>query len=183
MEPNLNTASDIKHCRLREVDDIFDVSFSIVRQPVTWYESWWRYVQSPKVTDRPETRDAQGKPNFDTWIGEGVWHPLRRIAACHDTNFARFIENVIETAPGFVSDMYDEYLGFRTGRITVDHLIRLETMYTDFTSFCETYGFATPREPKHENKTKDLGQVIWPLELKKEVERLEADAINYFNYT
>ncbi|WP_084398682.1 hypothetical protein [Henriciella aquimarina] len=177
----LNAKSDIKHCRLHEVDDVYDVSFATVRHPLTWYESWWRYLLSPKVTDREETLDADGRPNFDTWIGEGVWHPLRRIAPCHAPSFSTFIDNVISHQPGFVSSMYDEYFGQSSGTFAVDHVLKMENLYAGFGSLCEQYGLKRPPGEKHENQSQTL-RTDWSERQVEKMLELEKDALKRFGY-
>ena len=178
----LNAKSDIKHCRLHEVSDSYDVSFATVRHPLTWYESWWRYVQSPKVKDRPETLDEQGRPNFDTWIGEGVWHPLRRIAHCHDSSFSTFIDNVISDQPGFVTNMYEEYLGSHQSTSTVDHIIKMEDLHASFSALCRSYGWKVPTVTKHENQSLQSLTTDWSSAQIEKMQSLESDALQRFDY-
>lgn len=178
----LNAASDIKHCRIHEIDDVFDLSFATVRHPLTWYESWWRYLLSPKVADREETLDTNGRPNFDTWIGEGVWHPLRAIAQCHDRSFQVFIDNVVATQPGFVSRMYEQYLGPNNGRLSVNRILKMENLHLEFSEFCRDYHFRPPPQEKHENKSLKSLETNWSSSQKQKVLDLERDAIVRFAY-
>jgi hypothetical protein len=180
---HLNAPSDKKHSRIHEVSDVFDVSFSTVRHPLTWYESWWRYLLSPKVTDREETLDANGRPNFDTWIGEGVWHPLRRIAHCHDRSFRTFIDNVISDQPGFVSSMYEEYLGSHQSTATVDHIIKMESLHASFRELCRTYGWRAPEAPKHENQSLKSLTTDWTENQIVKMQDLERNALERFGYS
>lgn len=183
IQPRLKVKSDIKHCRLDDVADDYDLSFSCVRNPITWYESWWRYLLSPKVTDRTETLDQAGKPNFDTWIGEGVWHPLREIAPCHDRDFAKFIDNVIDHAPGFVSQMYRTYLGSDSERPLVDRVLKIETIDSDYKSLCNDFGFAYPNVSKRENVSSRENVANWQPNQLEKMKQLENDAFKRFGYS
>ena len=68
-------------------------TFCFTRDPISWYESWWRY---------------QVQRGWTKW-SYLTWHPCARMDACSDNNFNKFIANVIRIAPGFVSDMYSRF--------------------------------------------------------------------------
>lgn len=62
--------------------------FCFVRNPLSWYESFWRYSKS---------------------IGSPIYkypHPLEKICSCYDDDFNCFIEKSLDICPGFVSEMY-----------------------------------------------------------------------------
>jgi hypothetical protein len=63
-----------------------------VRNPITWYESWWKFMA--------------GK--WRAWE-EGRWHPQRPIDHLGDDDFNTFVENVLRERPGYVSEMYGWY--------------------------------------------------------------------------
>jgi hypothetical protein len=70
--------------------------FCFVRHPVTWMESWYRY---------------QKKRKFKGWgkTGNLYYHPCSIIDDCQDEDFNKFVSNIIDKVPGFVSNMYFQY--------------------------------------------------------------------------
>ncbi len=66
--------------------------FCFVRNPLLWYESWWRFAGHRR----------------EVWE-RGRWHPQRPIDACGDADFSTFIENVLRERPGYVTEMYSWY--------------------------------------------------------------------------
>lgn len=182
LAPRLNAPADPTHCLLKHVADIYDISFSVVRHPLSWYESWWRYLKSPRVTRRDNTLGPDGKPDFDAWVGAGVWHPLRSIAPCHSDSFTTFMSNVIETEPGFVSRMYDEYLGFSSGAPRTGDILKIETIDFDYARFCEKYGLRKPAGAKHENQSVKSLTAAWTPDLREKAIELEQPALRFFNY-
>lgn len=84
---HLPTRPDVTPRKLRRA-----YKFCFVRNPVTWYESWWKFMAG----------------DWHPWEA-GRWHPQRPIDDCGDDDFNRFVENVLRTRPGYVSEMYDWY--------------------------------------------------------------------------
>jgi hypothetical protein len=64
--------------------------FGFVRYPPTWYLSYWSYV---RTTDQPVSDNSLDRAVLD--------HP----------EFPAFVEFACEYLPGFLSQMYDVYLG------------------------------------------------------------------------
>lgn len=70
--------------------------FCFVRHPVTWFESWYRY---------------QKKRKFKGWGKNGnvFYHPCSVIDDCQNDDFNKFVTNVIDKCPGFVSHMFFQF--------------------------------------------------------------------------
>lgn len=66
--------------------------FGFVRNPLSWYESWWKFMM--------------GK--WHPWE-TGRWHPQRPIDECGDDDFNIFLSNVLRVRPGYVTEMYGWY--------------------------------------------------------------------------
>lgn len=64
-----------------------------VRNPISWYESAFKYYTSInwRVWNRPR------------------WHPCRELWELGDKSFNKFIENVIKNCPSYLSKMYELY--------------------------------------------------------------------------
>ena len=73
--------------------------FCFVRNPISWYESWFKYMSQP-------TR------NWRDWGGENSiygWHPNRMLNGVEADSFNELIENMIKKRPGYVTEMYGWY--------------------------------------------------------------------------
>ena len=70
---------------------MFSHSFGI---PLSWYESWWKYQSGIWTVWEP-----------------GVWHPQRSLEKCRSDDFSDFIRLCIRNEPGYVSRMYEWYVG------------------------------------------------------------------------
>jgi len=84
---HLPTRPDVTPGRLRR-----SFKFAFVRNPITWYESWWKFMAG----------------DWHPWEADR-WHPQRPIDDCGDDDFNRFVENVLRERPGYVSEMYGWY--------------------------------------------------------------------------
>ena len=66
--------------------------FVFVRNPLTWYESWWKFMAG----------------HWHPWE-RNRWHPQRPIDNCGDDDFNKFLSNVLERRPGYLSELYAAY--------------------------------------------------------------------------
>jgi hypothetical protein len=71
--------------------------FCFVREPIKWYESYWRFMQ---------TMDWQA-------IGDEAvpikWHPNAMLNGLGSPDFNTFMANVLRKRPGYVTEMYGWY--------------------------------------------------------------------------
>jgi len=67
--------------------------FCFIRNPITWYESWFQYATMK---------------NWRNW-GKHKWHPCKRLNGLGDKAFNKFIENVIKHCPSYLSNLYSLY--------------------------------------------------------------------------
>lgn len=90
-------------------------SFAFVRNPLTWYQSHWRYRQMNN------------------------WDRRMPIDECRDNNFNRFVENVMNRFPGgFLTELYNcfynaDFLG-KQEQLRTDLITALELAGEDFNS-------------------------------------------------
>jgi len=71
--------------------------FCFVRNPLHWYESWWRYMEGKR---------------WKYWGREGVaedWHPCSPLNGLGDPDFNQFVRNVARARPGYVTELYSRY--------------------------------------------------------------------------
>lgn len=83
-----------RHPVLSHLKDRLAFTFTFVRHPLSWYESWWKFMAGWWPIHEP-----------------GVWHPQRSLERCRSDDFSEFIRLCIEHEPGYVSRMYEWYIG------------------------------------------------------------------------
>lgn len=77
--------------------EISTYKFCFVRHLLSWYESWWRYMEEKE------------------WIGWGKlddknhWHPCMTLNGMGHSDFNMFVTNVLTAHPGFVTELYSRY--------------------------------------------------------------------------
>lgn len=84
--------------------------FSQVREPVSWYLSYFRY--------------CKGKPKV--WEPH-VWHPTDILAKCDWTDFNKWIFSIQKIRPSYLTRMYESFIGDER-MITNIKTFRLEDM-------------------------------------------------------
>lgn len=166
-QPSTADGTSARHQLTADVLDRYDFSFAFVRHPVSWYESWWKFQALAWTTWEPD-----------------VWHPQRALEPCASDNFATFIHNCIVREPGFVTRMYEWYVGPR-GRERVDFVGRYEALEDTLIGILHglSYRFdeaALRDHPRVNVSAKRAGDPIWEPALRKRVEALEAPAIRRF---
>jgi hypothetical protein len=156
-----------RHPLPADIRGSFDFTFTFVRHPITWYESWWRFASSRVEPFEP-----------------GVWHPQRTVETYAKDGFSTFIRRCIEHQPSYVTRLYEWYVGppgveriDLVGRQEelVDTLVRVlhELAY----EFDETVLRAHPPE----NTTASFaGEILWDPDLRRQILELEAPAIERF---
>ncbi len=74
--------------------------FCFVREPLRWYESYWRFMQSKNW-------------DWKTWGDEKDpyrWHPCTMVNRLESSDFNTFVHHVNQRRPGFVTEMYGWYV-------------------------------------------------------------------------
>jgi hypothetical protein len=147
--------------RLREA-----FKFTFVRNPVRWYESYWKFMAGAWHPWEP-----------------GRWHPQRPIDTCADDDFNRFVGNVLRERPGYVSEMY----GWYTDR-GVDYIGRCERLCDDLIEALgragEQFDAAALRTfPRVNESSARRGQPVWNPDLLRRIVEVERPAIERFGYS
>jgi hypothetical protein len=135
-------------------------SFCFVRHPISWYESWYRY-------------QCQEKFNWLKW-GYKPHHPCTPLDGLGDYNFNRFISNVIDAVPGFVSLMYRDYTDGTT------FVGRQENLISDlFKALEKTCGYRLKKYISLSRiNASNKRRIDWDPILKGKIIELEQDAID-----
>ncbi|MGY6532294.1 hypothetical protein [Glycocaulis sp.] len=142
--------------------------FCVVRNPVSWYESWYKY---------------QCHREWRQWgvVGDlSRWHVMSSLNMDAPTDFNTFIERVNRKSPGFVSQLYSRY--------TLDSgafILKTESIRTDFAKLCQSTGLAVPEADVH--SLAEIGvsppkPIEWDPQLKKITVNNEIAAFHSYNY-
>ena len=146
--------------------------FCFVRDPLSWYESWFKYMSQPS---RRWRRYGDAESLYD-------WHPNAMLNDLGSETFTGFVRNVAAARPGFVTEMYGWYtrpqMDFvgRQESLAEDLIQALKTMELDFDEdFVRNYRSVgvspAPSEP-----------IAWDPELKERMLRLEYAGIIRYGY-
>ena len=140
----------------------------VVRHPLSWYESWFKY---------------QVSENFRYWGELGSlknWHVNSDLNHLIDRDFNQFVKNVNEQAPGYVGKMFSKYT---SGSNAV--VLKNETIAADFVSFCEKHHLDISTEnvlgAKRYGESPKLN-LRWDKNVLEETIRLESAACTEYNY-
>ena len=156
---HLPTRPDVTPGKLRRA-----YKFCFVRNPLTWYESWWKFMAG----------------DWHPWE-VGRWHPQRPIDDCGDDDFNRFVENVLRERPGYVSEMYRWYAR------GVDFVGRTESLPDDLRRALVGCGLdvdveALRRVPAENVSKPRRGLPRWDPAVRERLVESERDAIEAYGY-
>ena len=73
--------------------------FCFVRNPVSWYESYFKYMSQPSVAWK-HFGDARSLKD---------WHPNAILNDTGSDDFNQFVRNVLDRRPGYVTELYSGY--------------------------------------------------------------------------
>lgn len=153
----------------------FDINipyiFCFVRHPLSWYESWWKYMSAR---------------NWQSWGNEydytSSWHPNAILNDFGDGDFNTFVRKVIRKRPGYVTEFYGWYT-----QPGVRFIGKQETLVDDLIYVLRQINIKFDEErlksfqPKHVSKSPNK-PIVWDEELKIEVERLEYASLIRYGY-
>jgi len=163
-----------EHGLRHQYENKFDGAIGFVRHPLTWYESYWSRICWTKSNRsfEPRSQTRRFLPH--------IYLPL----LCNGS-FADFIEACLEYQPGFVTRMYEWYLG-PLGSELVGYIGRLENLRNNLKRALMFMGYEPPGEidtfPPVNASTRPSGEAecIWPEDLKTRVLAAERPAIDRF---
>ena len=158
-----------------EMEESF--KFCFVRNPFSWYESYWRFMCGKGW--EPFTNKVAAKSK---WM-KRTWHPNAFLEEIRDRDFNIFTRNIIDRYPGYLTQMYGWYAV--PGKI--DFVGRTERMASDL-----VYALKRARVDIDEDSIKNTGRVnespdtverpTWDEEIKKEIYRLEYPIFKQYGY-
>lgn len=142
---------------------------AVVRNPLTWYESWFKYQTSKGFKDWGKS----GRPK--------KWHVMSSINEIREDDFNDFVMATQRAHPGFVTMLYADY----TSR-SAAHILRNETIRDDFAEINKRFELGIPEtaifdSPEHGVSPKR--QITWDPKVLEETIRLEQACFRAYDYS
>ena len=144
--------------------------FCFVRHPLSWYESWWKYMKGRNWNDWGTQNSADN------------WHPNSILNGLGSDDFNEFVWNIVRVRPGYVSELYASYTKPGIGFIG-----KTETLRDDLCYVLDLLGHSYSKDSilsaKRENVSKTKpSEIRWDPDLRLLVMRLELSALVNFDY-
>lgn len=144
--------------------------FCFVRHPLTWYESWWKYMTGRDWYDC----GAQNSKEH--------WHPCSVLNGLGDRDFNAFVLNVLRTRPGFVTELFYSYT-----KPGINYIGKTETLVDDLIAVLRELGLtfdeSTVRGTSKVNVSKTPQDAVrWDPKVREMAMRLELPGITRFGY-
>ena len=166
-QPETRDGVSWRHPLPADICGHYDFTFTFVRHPLSWYESWWKFQGGHWYTFEP-----------------GVWHPQRVLEPCGADDFSSFMRRCLEREPGYVTRLYEWYIG-PPGIERVDFVGRQEALVDNLVGVlrglnCDFDETVLREHPRANVGTEDGGPPVWDPAVKERTEALEAGAIRRF---
>lgn len=144
--------------------------FCFVRHPLSWYESWWRYM---------ETR---GWHNWGEINSSYNWHPNSILNSLGSNDFNEFVWNVVKKRPGYVSELFFSYT-----KPGISYIGKTENIRKDLYTILKTENIKVDKSSiffsKEVNASKTQKSLVeWDPKLKKTLTKLELPALVHYGY-
>src|SRR5271157_2122207 len=156
-----------RHSLVPMLEDRYPFVFTFVRHPLSWYESWWKFQAGTWTVFEP-----------------GVWHPQRSLENCRSNDFSKFIRLCIQNGPGYVSRMYEWYIGpvgFEFAQFVGRHENLTDDLIRVLTLLEHSFDPEILRRFDPVNVSLKLcGEPVWDPDLRRQILALEAPAIRRF---
>src|SRR3990172_1737468 len=145
-------------------------TFSLVRKPETWYESYWRYhyyyMQGLAIF-----RDDENYP----------WRPNKGGVPIIRNSFTGFIQDCLEHCPGHLTRVYQSYLGENFSEL--NYVGRMEDLPFSLHEYLVTQGIFSNvaiKTPPVNRSTE--GEISWNEDFKRALVNSEQAIYDHFNY-
>lgn len=144
--------------------------FCFVRNPLTWYESRWKYMMGLNWPDRGLQNSKEN------------WHPCSALNGLGDNDFNTFVLNVLRARPGFVTELFYSYT-----KPGISYIGKTETLVDDLIAVLRelnvTFDEAAVRGTGKVNVSKSPRDAVqWDPKVREMAMRLELPAITRFGY-
>lgn len=146
--------------------------FCFVRDPLAWYESWFKYMSQP----------SRNWCHFGDENDTASWHPNAMLNGVGAPEFNQFVRNVVQKRPGYVTELFGWYTTPQ-----VDFVGKQENLREDLIQVLKLLGLNFDEEfirsyRKVGVSQPPCNQIEWDPELKKEVCRLEYAGLMRYGY-
>ncbi|MFW5760160.1 MAG: sulfotransferase family 2 domain-containing protein [Cyclobacteriaceae bacterium] len=151
--------------------------FCFVRHPLSWYESYWRFMTG---LNWDKFHELEYKRKY---LRGRVWHPNLVLENIGGPDFNQFIQNVIKEYPGYVTEFY----GWYTLPFHINFIGKQENMKEDLIKVLTDLGEKFDKDKIYkvgkENQSKQQVQIPkWDENLKEEILKLEYAAFKRYGY-
>ncbi len=144
--------------------------FCFVRDPFSWYESYWKFMEGRGWNDWGKINSSQH------------WHPCAVLNGLGSSDFNEFVWNVVNRRPGYVSELFYSYT-----KLGISYIGKTETLREDLLAvlrhlkvdFAEEDIFDSSRVNESNKPAK---KIEWEPSLRKLVTQLEMPALVHFDY-
>lgn len=165
-DPVLPCGLGSEHGLRHQFEERYDFAFAFIRHPLSWYRSWYvrSYRNAPASRQGPQRR----------------FLPHDTLAECRHAAFGQALRKCLKLEPGFVSRMYEWYLG-PPGAPTVDMIGRQENLLADLTLILRALNYkcdvhALTNVPRQNERDLSI-QADYPDDLRSQMFRAEHPAI------
>lgn len=153
-----------------QAQDMPTPKFCFVRNPFSWYESWWRYMKGCGWND-------WGKVNSGVY-----WHPNAALNGLGSDDFNTFVMNVVRSRPGYVTELYYSY-----AKAGVDYIGKTENLAHDLADILKLLGIDFDEHFLLEYgrvnvSPKQDEQIIWDDDVRDIVRKVELPGLIHFGY-
>jgi len=158
--------------QLFQPNETYPYMFCFVRNPLSWYESWFKYMSQPS---RQWRYWGNEKDVFD-------WHPNAMLNGLGSPDFNTFVKHVAAKRPGYVSELYSWYV-----RPQVDFVGKQENLVEDLIDILRKMNVDFDEELVRNYQRVGVSPntqqpIIWQPELRKEVALLEYSGLVRYGY-
>jgi hypothetical protein len=152
--------------------------FCFVRHPHSWYESYWRFMQGLGWERFHKKRQRER-----TTLLKRSWHPTALLEQVGDRNFNSFLRAVLESYPGYLTQMY----GWYASPGEIDFVGRTESLVDDLLVALDQADIDVDEEmvqstEKVNTSPSRIDRPTWDDDLRAAVRRLEAPVFERFGY-
>ena len=168
-----------KSILLKKNFDVFvqkQFKFCFVRNPFSWYESLWKFLNDNKFK---KFWNEKNPSRFG--LKCDLWHPWKHIANYADTDFNRYMENILKNEPGYLSNLYNIYADPNK----VDYIGKQENLAEDLIEVLYKLDIHIPVDKIRTSDKINVSKTNapeWDLEVKKEVFKCEYAAFKKYGY-
>lgn len=144
--------------------------FCFVRHPLSWYESWWRFMSDQDWHDWGVQNSRAG------------WHPNALLNGLGSEDFNAFVQNVINARPGYVSELMFAYT-----KPGISFIGKTENLRRDLARVLCKLGLdhdpaLIEQKPRLMVSRSTASPIEWDPQLRQVLMRLELPALVHFGY-